>query len=292
MPETLFNKLISFVGKKSKSTAETEEPFQRSPETIRRWRWLADWTHLYFSPEVLGFSQVPRSGPMLLVGNHSGGVLMSDAYVLMSAWLTQRPEQPLYSLGHDMLFIIPFFADLARAGGVLPARAGNAERALELGHPVLVYPGGDHDIFRPTHERNRIDFGGRQGFVRLALKRQVPLVPVVSYGGHDTNLFLTRGEGLAKALGLHKVRVRGVPLVIGLPWGLAPGFMPTIPLPVKITLEFLPALRWPELGPEAAADPVVVKRCYDEVQAIMQAGMDRLAAERPNPFSRKRHPRR
>ena len=229
---------------------------------------------------------------MLIVGNHSGGVLMADAYVLMSAWLTQRPDQPLYSLGHDMLFVIPLFADLARAGGVLPARAGNAERALELGHPVLVYPGGERDIFRPTLERNRIDFGRRRGFVRLALRRQVPLVPVVSYGGHDTNLFLTRGEGLAKALGLQRVRVRGVPLMIGLPWGLTPGFMPTIPLPVKITTEFLPPLCWPELGPGAAEDPALVERCYQEVLAVMQAGLNRLAAERPNPFSRRRHPRR
>jgi 1-acyl-sn-glycerol-3-phosphate acyltransferase len=291
MPKGWLERTINRLADLSRSKAD-EHAFRMSPEVIRRWRWLADWTRLYFTPDVLGFRRVPREGPMLLVGNHSGGVLMSDAYVLLSAWWTERPRQPLYSLGHDMLFVIPFFADMARGAGVLPARMDYAERALELGHPVLVYPGGDHEIFRPTSERTRVDFAGHTGFVRLALRRGVPVVPVVSYGGHDTNLFLTRGEGLARALRLDRVRVRGVPLVVGLPWGLVPGFMPTLPLPVKISLEFLPPIRWEGLGPEAAEDEATVQACYAQVVGAMQAAMNRLAAERPNPFSRKHHPRR
>ena len=62
---------------------------------------------------------------------------------------------------------------------------------------MLVYPGGDYEVHRPSWERNRVDFGGRKGFIRLAIEQDVPIVPVVAIGGQETALFLSRGEHLA-----------------------------------------------------------------------------------------------
>ena len=73
----------------------------------------------------------------------------------------------------------------------------NAKRALDSGAAVLVYPGGDYEVHRPSWERNRVDFGGRKGFIRLAIEQDVPIVPVVAVGGQETALFLSRGEHLA-----------------------------------------------------------------------------------------------
>ena len=63
---------------------------------------------------------------------------------------------------------------------------------------MLVYPGGDHEVHRPTWDRNRIDFDGRKGCMRLALEHDVPIVPVVAIGGQETALFLSRGDHLAR----------------------------------------------------------------------------------------------
>jgi len=70
-----------------------------------------------------------------------------------------------------------------RQWGTVRANHDNARKAFELGAPVLVYPGGDHESFRPSWETDKIDFGGRKGFIKLALEQNVPIVPVVAIGG-------------------------------------------------------------------------------------------------------------
>src|SRR5205085_8561140 len=120
----------------------------------------------------------------------------------------------------------------------------NARQALDSGAALLVYPGGDFEVHRPSWERNKVDFGGRKGFIRLALDRNVPIVPVVSIGGQETALFLSRGERLARLLMVDRwARLKVLPLSIALPWGLNVGDMlGHIPLPAKITIETLPAI--------------------------------------------------
>ena len=86
---------------------------------------------------------------------------------------------------------------------------------------MLVYPGGDYETFRPTWHSDQIEFGGRQGFIKLALERDVPIVPVVAIGGQETALFLTRGERAAKLIGLDKLtRIKVLPVSIGPPLGV------------------------------------------------------------------------
>jgi 1-acyl-sn-glycerol-3-phosphate acyltransferase len=140
---------------------------------------------------------------------------------------------------------------------------------------VLVYPGGDYEVFRPSWQRHVVDFGGRKGFVRLARETGVPIVPVASVGGQETALFLGRGQWLAKLLLLDKlVRLKSVPISLALPWGLnISDLLGHIPLPAKIVIEVQEPIK--------ARDDE--KAVYDEVIASLQAGVDRLAAERRFP---------
>jgi len=147
---------------------------------------------------------------------------------------------------------------------------------------VLVYPGGDHEVHRPSWEGAKVDFAGRRGFVCLALAQDVPIVPVVAVGGQETALFLSRGGGLARALGLDRaLRLKVVPISLALPWGLNVGdFLGHVPLPAKITVEALPPIRLREqFGPEPDVDEV-----YEHVVGLMQETLDALAAERRLPI--------
>ena len=146
---------------------------------------------------------------------------------------------------------------------------------------MLVYPGGDYEVHRPSWERNRVDFGGRKGFIRLALEQDVPIVPVVGVGGQETALFLTRGEHLARAFGLDRLlRLKVLPLSLALPWGLNVGDMfGHLPLPAKITVE---ALRPIHLREEFGADPDV-DEIYEHIVRLMQDTLEALAAERRFP---------
>ena len=172
-----------------------------------------------------------------------------------------------------------------RRAGAVDATPAGAEGVLRGNGILIDYPGGDYEVFRPWRDRNRIDFGERTGFVRLALRLQVPVVPAVSVGAHETVVVLARGQRVARLLGIDRMfRIKVMPLVFGPPFGIVPGGIPTLPLPAKITVELCEPIDWSKrYGPEAAEDDVIVRRCYDELTSTMQTVLDRLAGERRFP---------
>ena len=256
----------------------------RDPEFLTRMLPILDRFLTWFDPVVEGLDRLPAEGPFLVVGNHSGGIWMPDFWAFQRAWLRERgPEAPIYSLGFDFNFAIPGMADQARRMGSVPASQHNGGLLLEAGHPVIVYPGGDEDDYRPWTERHRVDLHGRTGFVKLALRHRVPVVPLVAHGSHDAIIVLTRGEALARLLRFDRLRINVMPIVAGPPWGIAPVQLPTLPFPAKVTARVCEPIDWSELPPDAAEDPEVVRHCYEEVLGRMQANLDELVEELPHP---------
>jgi 1-acyl-sn-glycerol-3-phosphate acyltransferase len=261
-------------------TADLDE---RDPDYIRESLprlWL--WASLYFRGEVRGLGNVPEEGPVLLVGNHSGGNLTPDTAVLTLAFSTYfGVERAFYQLAHNLVLSMPGLGFL-RKYGTVAASHDNARKALRSGAAVLVYPGGDYEVHRPLWERHRIDFGGRQGFLRLALEEDVPIVPVVAVGGQETSVFLSRGETLARLLNLDRLfRLKVLPISLAIPWGLNVGDMlGHWPLPAKITIEVLPPIQLrEEFGPEPD-----LGEAYAHLLRQMQETLDALAAERRLPL--------
>jgi 1-acyl-sn-glycerol-3-phosphate acyltransferase len=255
---------------------------ERDPDFIRErlpLMWL--FASIWFRGEVRGLGNIPESGPVLLVGNHSGGNMTPDTIVFTLAFNTYfGVERAFYQLAHNLVLSMPGLASL-RKFGTVAASPSNAQKALESGAALLVYPGGDYEVHRPSWDRNRVDFGRRRGFIRLALEQNVPIVPVVSIGGQETALFLSRGERLARLLALDRLfRLKVLPISLALPWGLNIGDMfGHVPLPAKITVETLPAIDLrAEFGPKPDLDEV-----YDHVLRLMQDTLDALAAERRIP---------
>lgn len=255
----------------------------RDPDYLREalpLLWLL--STFYFRAEVRDLGNVPADRPVLLVGNHSGGNIIVDTFIFSLAFSTYfGVERPFHQLAHNLAIAWPFAGEMLRKAGTMSASHEHAERALKAGAPVLVYPGGDWETHRPSWESSKIDFAGRKGFIRLALDAGVPIVPVVSIGGQETALFLSRGAGLAKALRLDKLfRLKVLPISLALPWGLNIGdFAGHIPLPAKITIEALPPIDLErEFGPDPDVDEI-----YAHVTAQMQEALDGLAAERRFP---------
>jgi 1-acyl-sn-glycerol-3-phosphate acyltransferase len=255
---------------------------ERDPDFIRErlpLMWLL--ASVWYRGEVRGLGNVPDSGPVLLVGNHSGGNMTPDTIVFTLAFSTYfGVERTFYQLAHNLVLAMPALGWL-RKFGIVAASASNARRALESGAALLVYPGEDYEVHRPTWERNRIDFDGRKGFIRLALGQDVPIVPVVAIGGQETALFLSRGERLARVLALDRMfRLKALPISIALPWGLNVGdLIGHIPLPAKITIETLPPIDLrSQFGPQPDIDEV-----YEHISRLMQQTLDALAAERRLP---------
>jgi 1-acyl-sn-glycerol-3-phosphate acyltransferase len=253
------------------------------PEYIRRTLpTLRLFSDVYHRAEVRGLANIPEEGPVLLVGNHSGGTLISDTFVFAQAFYDHfGPLRRFHQLAHDLVFQLPGVrASLSRFGTV-PASPENMRRALERDAALLVYPGGDHETYRPSWESAEIDFAGRTGFVKLAIEHGVPIVPVVAIGGQETALFLGRGRRLARLLRLDSLlRLKVLPAQLGPPFGVTVLDLPgRIPLPAKITVRALPKI---DLKQRLGAKPDI-EEAYDLVTGKMQKTLSDLDAERSLP---------
>jgi 1-acyl-sn-glycerol-3-phosphate acyltransferase len=268
---------ISAVAEQAQRRVPAADLDERDPDYIRETLprlWML--ASLYFRAQVRGLERIPETGPVLLVGNHSGGNLTPDTGVFTLAFSTYfGVERRFHQLAHNLVLSVPGLGWL-RKYGTVAATPRNAERALDQGAALLVYPGGDYEVHRPSWESGKVDFDGRKGFIRLAQQKKVPIVPVVSAGGQETAFFLTRGEGLAKLLGLDRMfRLKVLPISLSLPWIVNVGDMfGHIPLPAKITVQVLEPIDVSELDTDEA---------YDLIIDRMQRTLTSLQAERRLP---------
>lgn len=213
---------------------------------------------LFFRAELGNADRIPE-GSALLTGNHIGGMAPGDAtfFFALGARLT---DTPVYVLGSWILTRAPGLGYVLSLFGVVEANEEIATAALERGAKVLVYPGGDHDSLRPFKHRDRVFFGNRKGFLRLARKARVPIVPVATKGSHGQIVVLTQGKSLARALRMKSwIGIRSFPVVLCLPWGMLIGpfcLLPCMPLPVKIRMSVLDPLP-PPGDLDAAYDEII-----------------------------------
>lgn len=160
-----------------------------------------------------------------------------------------------------------------------------AYAAFRAGASVLVYPGGAEDVFRPHRMRDKIYFAQRRGFIKLALRENVPIVPAISWGSHNTLIVLTDLYQIMARFHqwgmpwLFDVDPIVFPLYLGLPWGLALGPLPNIPLPAKIHTRVCPPIIFKRYGKDAVNDVSYVNECYELVRNQMQTELNQLIKE-------------
>src|SRR6059058_5961708 len=238
------------------------------------WNPLMDF---WFRMEMEGWENLPEP-PALLIGIHSGAPFVWDAWTVGIQWWRRfGTDRVLHGTAHDALMAAPVIGDYFRRMGVLPAAPDSISAALAAGHDVALWPGGEIDSLRPWTKRDEAILAGRKGFVRMAIKAGVPIVPISTVGGPDSMPVITSGRRLAKALQIDKLaRIKVFPIAISAPWGLGPAILPEIPFPTKIRTAFQEPI---EVSKDAdkANDDAYVSAKYDEVQQAIQRGMDMLA---------------
>jgi len=243
----------------------------RAVERTLRWMGLVFGERRWFRLDARGFENVPRA-PVMLVSNHSGGTTIPDTWGFAFAWYRRfGVARPLHFMTHEMILATETTGRFFAQRGALRASSAAAREAL-LGHgrDVIVMPGGDVDAWRPHRRRYDVEFAGRTGYARLALELGVPIVPVANAGPHDTLFVISDGRRLARALGLHRIaRAEIWPLHVSLPWGLALGPWPHLPIPARFRYRIGPPIR--PAGTVTALDAHV----RDAVQSLL----DELAAE-------------
>ena len=247
----------------------------------------AVWSRIvrvYFRSTVRGMDNIPDR-QCLVVAHHDGGVFPVNGVCFGVAWYDHfKFERGLYVLTHDLIHtLFRPFTELLPRSGLVPADRKWMDRVVESGHDLLVFPGAARETFRTYWQREQIDLGGRTGFIKQAMKHNLPIVPVVSAGSHETMIVLRRGARLARWLRLRKIvrSADNLPLLMGLPWGIwILPILPQFPLPATVTTQVLE----PIIVAGDPEDEVAVKAAFDQVLSAMQAGLAVLYAERRYPI--------
>ncbi|MGK7895324.1 MAG: lysophospholipid acyltransferase family protein [Xenococcus sp. (in: cyanobacteria)] len=245
------------------------------------WQLLYDY---YFRVQTEGWHHIPDE-KILLVGSHNGGLAAPDMIMCMYDWFRHFGTRRLvYGLMHPYVWKInPRLAQLAQETGAIAAHPKMAIAAFQKNASVLVYPGGAQDVFRPYSQRHKINLAGRKGFIKLALRERVKIVPVIAVGAHDTLFVLDNFYDLVKQFHqwgmpwLFNIDPQVFPIYLGLPWGISVGPLPNIPLPVQIRTRVCPPIVFDKYGRKAAKDRDYVNYCYDLVVEQMQKQLDDLS---------------
>lgn len=286
----MFNYFDFLTGSRFDDGKTSRHPFdgwsleERDPKVIQSLMPLGEWLYrYYFRVTTDGWHHLPSKGGMLIVGSHNGGMIAPDTLMFMYDWVQRLgPERLVYGLMHPNVWMVPFYSKLTVQLGAVRAHPIMASAALKRGAPVLVYPGGPEDLWRPHNLRHQIYFAGRKGFIKLALREGVPIVPAISNGAHDTLIVLA--DFYKQLRQLHELGMPWLfgidpmvfPIYLGLPWGLAIGPWPNIPMPVQIHTRICAPIMFERYGRDAASDRDYVDACYEKVCNQMQLELDRL----------------
>src|ERR1700756_3838473 len=237
------------------------------------WNVLIDY---WFRMEIDGWEHIPGP-PALLVGIHSGAPFVWDAWTVGVQWWRKfGQDRQLHGTAHDALMAIPLVGRYFRAMGVLDAAPDAIATALAEGRDVALWPGGEVDSLRPWRERDSANLAGRKGFVKMAIRAGVPIVPIATVGGADAMPVLIRGDELSRTLRLDKVfRLKVFPIAVSLPWGIAPAALPQFPLPAKIRTRLMPAVEL-DHHPDRADDDEYLDEKYRQGEESNQPGGDAL----------------
>lgn len=259
----------------------------RDPDFIRFSMPFLEWFHrYYFRVQTSGWHHIPQ-GKVLFVGSHNGGLAAPDMHMFMYDWFSRFGyDRLVYGLAHPKVWqVYSPLATLAARFGAIRANPRMAIAAFQRGASVLVYPGGGQDVFRPHRLRHRIYFAKRKGFIKLALREQVPIVPLISYGAHDTLIVLENCYEQAKWLHergfpwLFNIDPEVFPIYLGLPWGIAVGPVLNIPWPTPIHTRVCQPIWFKHYGRETLNDKDYINSCYNQVVNHMQADLNKLILE-------------
>ena len=269
--------MLAFLADAAPSPAATSAEAPASPAAAVRALRSVGAAHLrrYHRHEIAAGGRLPDE-PVLFVANHGfGGVGDLNVAATFAALERVAPDRAVTTLTHQLAWTLGT-GKLVEAAGARPAGRASAIEAFERGESVLVFPGGDLEASKSFADRNRIVFGVRRGFARLAADNAVPIVPIVTAGAGESLLVLSDGQRLARALRLDKtLRVKTLPVALSLPWGLGVGVtavLPYLPLPTKLTTIVLDPMR--------PFDGEPAEQFGDRVEAAMQAAMTAMTADR------------
>lgn len=225
----------------------------------------------YFRVRTLGIERIPNEGAALLVANHSGTIPM-DAVMMQYAVAMEHPrERTVRNIAANLAFRMPFIGPLARKTGNAVACDEDAIELLRRGELVGVFPEGYKGVGKGWRERYKLQRFGRGGFIEIALKTGVPIIPVSIVGAEEAYPMIADARFIAKAFGFPYFPITPTFPLLG-PLG-------ALPLPSRWIIEFGEPIPMDDYPEDAAEDAMLVfdlsDRIRDRIQQMLYENLER-----------------
>jgi Diacylglycerol acyltransferase len=238
--------------------------------------WLAYWRMMrrYHRFEVEGLEHVVRGGPRLIVGYH--GRAYAHDLAMLTVTLHERLGYLPHAVFHGAAAQMPLFKWLFVDGlGFVTGDGEDMAAVLARGEHVMITPGGAREGCRPFHVRYQVDWGERTGYLRVALKYGLPIVPTAASGVDATYLGLNDGYRTSKRFGV----TSGFPLWLAVG---ATGLWPlSLPLPARIRQIIGPPIHLEDGGKVDPRDKDALLVLHRRVTGAVQSLLDRAQSAEP-----------
>jgi len=247
----------------TKIDREEFDEFGRDPQFEQKLKPFFDFLYYtYWRVSVEGLENIPNHGRGLIVANHSGTLPFDGSMIRLAVTNDHPSKRDVRFLVEDFVYYLPFIGTyMYRIGGVR-ASPDNAERLLNKGHLVTVFPEGEKGIGKSYKHRYHLQRFGRGGFIKVAIRSGAPIIPCAVIGAEETHPLLYRIQALAKPFGIPYV-----PITPTLPWLGAFGL---IGLPAKWQIHFGKPIHLGRYGKKALNDELLIHRLSEMVRQNIQ----------------------
>lgn len=227
-------------------------------DTIGRWAY-----DKYFRVVSKGHENIPKEGPVVLAGNHSGSLPIDGAMMWVDVFRNTEPPRIVRPVADYFVPSLPWIGTLFARCGVVGGSRGNVRALLEEGNLLQIFPEGVPGISKPFSKRYQLQ-DWRVGHCELAIRHRAPVVPVAFIGPEE------------QMPQLATIELGGLPIPIT---------ATPVPLPVRYYITYGEAIRLDlEHQPHEADDPDVVIAAAQRVKAAVQALIDKGLEERKGVF--------
>ncbi len=219
----------------------------------------------YFRVKLHGLENLPKKKNFIVIANHSGQIPIDGALIITSLIMEKKNPILLRGMGERFMFQLPFLAKIVSEAGTILGDRKNCRYLLERGHSILVFPEGVKGITKSTEDFYKLQ-KFTNGFYRLALEQDIPIVPITVIGAEEFYPYVHQSPKMAELL-----NVPSFPITPFFPWF---GLLGALPMPSPVDIHIGKTIK-PNKKLNKDSPTSEIKKEVQKIKEVIQEKIDK-----------------